>query len=832
MKWMPVSIERLRLWLLVLAGLLAAGILAIFGYARWQARHIIHDLPAKLGVSIERSTNGFSVSKSNGKRTVFSLDASKMVQYKGGGQVALQGVSLTLYGADGAPADHIYGADFWYDPVGEIVRANGAVQIDLQTLAQGASPLAAGKAAGRNVVHARTSDLVFNQKTGLATTSQRIDFSIAGATGSATGASFDAHTGMCILDRDVALDSNLHGNPLAVRARHAQFDRAIRRLYLLSASADYDSSLTTSDQATVSFRPDGSAYRIDLQGHVRISKDVQKVTSPSARVDLDAKSQPQTVLLSGGVLYTADEAARHLHGSAVSGVLSFGPQAAIRHAQMKNAVSIVDEETAPAASPGAKDAKPSQWTSREVEASQIDVDFYPGPGRQSIAQQILAQGGAALKVRTLYAASPAQETQVSGDQLFATLHNGVALDTLRGTGHTKLVLTNPNGVTQTSTGNNLRMSFASATTAKPAGIQPAASLESAEQEGNVILVQQTPKINTLPAASKSSNAAPGRASFAVSGEFRATAQRATYDGAADRIHLYGGTPPGASGAGISINPEIQEAGGALSATAIEFERATGNATAIGDVKATYRQTSGESSSVSFGGAGPVHVIAARAYLDHGKDLTIFYGDSAADARLWQGADSISAPVLELSGSERTLYAHGAGESGVKAVTAVLAGMGRSGESAPPDKPGQNSVVRVSSRTLLYSDPNSEAQLRGGVVMQDASGAVRSDAMDVYFGAVTGPGQAGASGAKQVDRVVARGSVHLEQPGRNGTGNELVYTANDRKFVLTGTSAVPPRLIDQTRGTVTGNSLIFNDRDDSVIVSGGPSRAVTDTRSGK
>jgi lipopolysaccharide export system protein LptA len=84
-------------------------------------------------------------------------------------------------------------------------------------------------------------------------------------------------------------------------------------------------------------------------------------------------------------------------------------------------------------------------------------------------------------------------------------------------------------------------------------------------------------------------------------------------------------------------------------------------------------------------------------------------------------------------------------------------------------------------------------------------------------------------SQSVSKIVARGAVQLEQPGRKGTGEELTYTAADGKFVLTGTSGTPPRLSDQVRGVVTGNALIFNDRDDSVVVSGGASNAVTQTR---
>ena len=42
--------------------------------------------------------------------------------------------------------------------------------------------------------------------------------------------------------------------------------------------------------------------------------------------------------------------------------------------------------------------------------------------------------------------------------------------------------------------------------------------------------------------------------------------------------------------------------------------------------------------------------------------------------------------------------------------------------------------------------------------------------------------------QQVERIVAHGGVQLEQPGRKGTGSQLVYTAQDSRFVLTGTSS--------------------------------------------
>jgi lipopolysaccharide export system protein LptA len=64
------------------------------------------------------------------------------------------------------------------------------------------------------------------------------------------------------------------------------------------------------------------------------------------------------------------------------------------------------------------------------------------------------------------------------------------------------------------------------------------------------------------------------------------------------------------------------------------------------------------------------------------------------------------------------------------------------------------------------------------------------------------------------------------------GEKLVYTAQDGKYVLTGSPGKPPRIEDSAKGTTSGTTLIFNSQNDSVEVSGGQSRAVTETRAPK
>ncbi len=836
----PASLRR---WIAVVAGLLVAAIAGFFMYGRWQGRFLGHDIPGGLGTSIEQSTNGFTYSESRGGHTIYTLHASKAVQYKSGGHLELHDVSITLYGARGAPSNRIYGSDFDWDPVNGIARAMGEVQIDLQGSPASGAP--AGKAPAdedesKTTVHVKTSGLVFNKQTGLASTTERIEFRLAEAAGSATGASFDSQTGIVILTADVAFNSSVGGSPLAVRAHHAQFDRDSRLLYLLQDVTDYADSHSSSDQATVSFRADGSAYQIDAEGNVILTgSDGQQINTRQAHIDLGPKSEPQQAVLDGGLLYVANSPARLLHGSASSGTLLFGPQSTIKHAQLRDAVSVVDEEKLP---PTTLDkSKQAESTTREMGGSKVDVDFTSDADRRPMADHILAVGSARLNVHTIYAKTPPEDTTVQGDQLFATLVGGEVLSSLRGTGHTSLVVVTPNGVKQSSTGDNLLLTFASPhsppakTEAKagkgkpsPPTPQPAAQLQSAVQVGNVTLTQETPQetpqetLQETPAKPADATAQPG-----VPVVTTAVAQRAAYDAASQVVQLSG-------------DPRIRDASGELSAALIEMERTTGNANATGGVKATYRQSSGQKQTVAFTGSGPVHVVADHAHLDHATDLTTFYGKPSEPARLWQGSDSVSAPVLELSRVRATLAAHGPGGDAA-AVRSVFTSSPSNAKPAPgtPARTSQTSVVRLESRTLFYADADHKAVFSGAVVAQTSSGVLRSSFMDVYFSpasaptppvpAAPSPGKTPEPQGSQVSKIVARGAVELQQPGRKGTGEDLTYTAEDGKFVLTGTSATPPRLIDQVRGTVTGAALIFNDRDDSVVVSGGSSKAVTRTR---
>jgi lipopolysaccharide export system protein LptA len=171
---------------------------------------------------------------------------------------------------------------------------------------------------------------------------------------------------------------------------------------------------------------------------------------------------------------------------------------------------------------------------------------------------------------------------------------------------------------------------------------------------------------------------------------------------------------------------------------------------------------------------------------------------------------------------------------------VLVSSGASGFSAKADgsKPpagsgaktvfgGKTDVFRVASRELVYSDEARKAEFTGGVDVESKDGSMRGQQVVVYLQ----PAQTGGTGktsvtggggfmSGSVERMVASGHVEMEGPGRRANGEQLVYTASDGVFVLTGTPTLPPKVVDNQRGTVTGTSLRFHSGDDNVLVSNG------------
>jgi lipopolysaccharide export system protein LptA len=226
-------------------------------------------------------------------------------------------------------------------------------------------------------------------------------------------------------------------------------------------------------------------------------------------------------------------------------------------------------------------------------------------------------------------------------------------------------------------------------------------------------------------------------------------------------------------------------------------------------------------------------------------------------RLWEQANSIAAPEIVLNRTRQTLLAHSPNAASPVRVVMLSAGGMDTLKAVQPGSPSLSaegaghrensthgattgaragpSVIRVRGGELKYSEAERKAVMNGGAMgsVVAETGTATSTSRELELVLLPSGNHAGKDGSPaQVDRMTASGDVVVSSQGRRGTGQRLVYTSETGEYVLTGTAAAPPRMTDPGRGSVTGASLIFNSRDDSVSIEGGGSKTSTETMAPK
>lgn len=819
---MRVTIEGLRRWILIVAALLLVVVIGFFFSGRNRFRHIARDLPAHLGANIQQTATGFSYTQSSQGHTLFTLSASKLIQLKAG-HALLHNVKITLYGPPGSGReDRISGSDFDYNQNNGVATSQGTVEIELQGLAQSnGAPVDRDK----NTIRVRTQGLTFSQKSEDASTAGKVEFQLPRAAGSAVGADYNAKTGVVVLNSQVHITTSSNGKPATVEAGHATILRDSQQALLTNASLEYQAATARADQATVYFRKDVTAEKVDAQGHVHLqSNNGADADAQTAEILFNPKSQPLQAALGGGVQFLSSRPNATMRGSAQEGTLLFaaaagpGESTSLRHAEFRRDVHFDEQATGLQNDPHGRAEK-------QVEAGTLNIDFVREAGGHGVeAQKAIADGNPVVTMRQMPSKRPAQSMRISGDQLVAGLADGNRLRSLDGTGNTQVINESSDGSQDTTHGDVLHATFVAqpaADQAKRSVDQPKLSanggrqvkraaapatvttLDTAVQDGHVTLTE-------MPAKKPGESAPPAT--------LKGWAQHAEYHAQTQILEMTG-------------HPRIEQGDAMqLSAEQIDYHRDTQNAAASGNVKATYTQASGEASAghkaaPTMGGSGPVHVIADRAALDHASNQSYFYGTVRAPARMWQDADSLLAPVIEVDRSKNLLKAWGEGTGAAPVVDVNFAAASSGGK-----RPQQASEVH--SRTLVYSDGERVADFQGNVAAAQGDATIHADEARVYLKAKPKADSAtknsGGGTGSQLDHLVATGHVVFTEPGRNGAGEKLVYTAADEKYVLTGTQAVPPRLWDREHGTTTGEALIFSNQTDKVDVVGGKSSVVTET----
>jgi len=750
---MPLQISHLRRWFALGAIGMVLLVAGMYLYARHKVRNALKEVPEKIGLEVQQTAQGFTISRSEQGHTLFKVQASKAIQFKQGGRAELHDVAITLYGRDSTRFDQIYGSDFLYDPQSGDVAAQGEVQIDVEANPQGLTKQdQAVPKELKDPIHLKTTGLTFNQKTGNASTKEKVDFEIPQANGSAIGATYVANTSVLTFESHVNIVFN--GTlPARVTAARAAIKKNPQVVVLDLPHVENGAQRSQAEKATIFLRPDNSVDRVLARGDVRVeasASGTQSTQVRAAQLDLLMMSKSgslRTATFSGDVQMESSGAQR-AEGTAGRVVLNFSGKNMLTTVRTEENVKLVAHQKPASGSVAAQD----------IELTAAAVDFVVTDGNR--LQRAETSGAAQIAIQPA-APDTLQRTLVTAGKFLACFDNLGQLASVHGAPEARIVTTNLGQPDRVSTSDTLDANF-----------RPGSGIETIIQQGSVAYVDA---------------------------ERKAWADRARYT-PADQVLVLAGSP------------RVVDGSMTTTAHTMRLNRATGDASADGDVKSTYSDLKSQPNGALLASSSPIHVTA-RAMLAHRSPAV---ADYTGNARLWQDANIVEAPSIRFDRDQRSVIAQG---SASQTVSTVL---------VQTDKSGKVTPVTITSSWLSYTDNERKAHFDGAVQAKGADVIINANQMDVYL---QRRGQSAATQALaatgRVDHIVATGPVLISQPRRHATGNQLVYTSAEDKFVLTGG---PPSIFDAEHGKITGVSLTFFRHDDRVLVEGNDtSPTVTQTR---
>jgi lipopolysaccharide export system protein LptA len=765
------SLAQVRKWLVVGVCLLVAAVTISYWIARSRVAPVLHNVPQQLGIDIQQTSDGFSLSKSEGGRTIYTIKASKAVQFKQGGHAELKNVDIVVYGKNHDRYDQIYGDHFTYDQSTGDIQAVGEVHIDLQGNAEGpAKPDQAAPAELKNPLHLVTNSLTFNQKTGIAQTDSVVNFQTEQAKGSAKGAYYDSKQNELQLKSDIHIVTS-GDHPAVITGNSGVIQKSPRQATLTNARIEQPDKTLTADKGTLLFAPDNTVNHVIAEGNVHVQSrgpSVIDVYGPRGDLEMGQKNSVQRAIVSGGARFDT-QGKSSAHGSADTFIVDFeGKNEASQFHMVKNARMKQDPQPGKSGSGGQP---------MEILADQLDFQLEGGKllktgdtvGKAQITILPMPPGSKPAK-----STKPGQDmgggnstTVATAGKFHVTFDGKNRIQTLHGWPNSRIVSTTPGEPDKTSIADKLDVTFA-----------PDGGVEKLIQTGNFEYHEPPPNPTT-----------GGRAAFA---------DMATYT-------------PGDQILVLTGSPRVIDGGMTTTATHVRMNRQTGEGFADDDVKTTYSDLKPQPDGALLANSDPIHVTAQHMTATKQPGIAHYTGN----VRLWQTANVVRAPKMDFDNVNRSIEAE---SDKTQTVSSLFVQQSQDGKLTPVD---------VTSDKLTYVDQERRARYTGNVLAKTPTATLTTSQLDVFLKPADpdnknqttakpakGPSLPGSDGPSQIDHMIAIGRVVVTEPNRRAVGDRLVYTADDGKYYLTGKS---PSIFDAEHGTVWGDSLTFYSHDDRVLV---------------
>ncbi len=338
---MPFDPKRLRKFFAGGAVMVFVIALGFYLHGVFKPQEVIPDTHTNIPSGVEKSATGFNLSKSEGGKTLFTIHAASVQQYKEGGRAALHDVSITVFGRNQDRSDQIYGADFAYDPAAKVVTAEGEVRIDLEAVSAAATPGGGPAAETKNLIHVKTSGLTFNENTGIAQTKAAIEFRVPEGDGSAVGATYDSHGGVLTLKSAVRLTST-GPRKATITGQSAIITKNPSKVVVQSAKVEEPQRVISANKVMVFLNDDNNIEHVVGSGNLHAISTGAKafeINAPEGELEMAEANQARRGVLSGGVTF-ASKGDSPAEGKAGKILLTFGGGNRLTKARAEDSVQL------------------------------------------------------------------------------------------------------------------------------------------------------------------------------------------------------------------------------------------------------------------------------------------------------------------------------------------------------------------------------------------------------------------------------------------------------------------------------------------------------------
>lgn len=756
----------------------AATVALTFWLTRTQ-RENQRSVPQALPPNVHQQLSGYSNTRSDEERRVFTVRAARTLALKDGGTTILEDVSVEIFGREGNRHDILRTGRCEYHPGSGDLFSSGPVQIELNASRQAAGTTVRAR-GGPGPVFFETSQVSFRQKGSMLATDQPVRFRIGTASGSAQGMTYATKAGWIELKKDIRAEwvPTAKGSdrlPVRLQAGYLRYESSQGEGGAATLTGPLEITQggrrVSADRASLFLDARNRITRAMLEGHVRAAESsrTSEATVSAERVSAETDSSSgelKSIVAEGGV---AAEALSKGRESSVSRLVGEHIEIHFRGAH-----------PLPQSGKASGNARLTldSVEQRALTASEIDFDFRPG--RWDLREVRTAGAG---ELSMVPSGPGAGERVVSAGQLVIGLERGTRVRTLSGLSGTHVVF-------------------------KPAPSAPPRSpvRESFSERLDAVFNPETRALSDMSQT--------GDFRF-TDGERRATAERARYVSSTQVFEFEG-------------RPRIEDDESRVSADQIVYDLRNDVAEGLGHVQSVHLAESGTphsppplsapalpESTAPEGGDSPwrtwpTHVLADRVVAQKRSQFAHYEGH----VRAWHGSTLVEAAWLDVFRMGRRMSA------GEPVSTSSLQ-PGTPGQGTDKhrvrERPSQPVLIRADRLEVV--DSGARASYRGNVQLQSENTVLNADRAEVVFSRARAPELSG------IERSRAEGHVRLVQPGRRATGERADYDAAAGKIVLSGG---PPVLEDAKRGSTTGQRLTFFIRDDRLLIDGDVKSPVVST----